>query len=133
MRIAFDLDGMLMPASGSSMLVEEFGLFSRAISCERIRAGTPNLLCELRRRGHSVWIYTTSHRSPARLRTWFASLRARLKGIVNETRHQAAMAGRNILCSKYPAAFGIDLLVDDSEGSRWRVSVSAFRSVHKRE
>jgi phosphoglycolate phosphatase-like HAD superfamily hydrolase len=116
MRIAFDLDGTLVPASGAHMPVEALGLFSQAVSRERIRAGAPALLRALRRRGHRVWIYTTSHRSPARLRLWFASFGVRLEGIVNQPRHLAAMTDRNIACSKYPPAFGIDLLVDDAEG-----------------
>jgi hypothetical protein len=115
-RIAFDLDGTLIPAPGSPMAVERIGLFARAVSRERIRAGTPELLRGLRRRGHAVWLYTTSYRSPARLRLWFASFGVRLSGIVGPQRHRAALTGRDIACSKYPPAFGIDVLVDDAEG-----------------
>jgi hypothetical protein len=116
MKIAFDLDGTLVPGPGSLMRVERLGLLSRAISREQIRAGTPTLLGAARRRGHEVWLYTTSFRSPARLRIWFASFGVRLEGIVNQQRHQTALADRSIECSKYPPAFGIDLLVDDAEG-----------------
>ena len=116
MRIAFDLDGTLVPRPGSVMRVERLGLFSQAISREQIRAGTPTLLSGVRRRGHEVWLYTTSFRSPARLRLWFASFGVRLEGIVNQARHQTVLADRNLACSKYPPAFGIDLLVDDAEG-----------------
>jgi hypothetical protein len=128
MRIAFDLDGTLIPASGSPMQIERLGLFSRAISREPVRAGTPNLLSELRRRGHEVWIYTTSFRRPMRLQIWFASFGVRLDGIVNQARHLEISADRGIPCSKYPPAFGIDLLIDDSvgvemEGRRFGFSV----------
>lgn len=116
MKIAFDLDGTLVPQPGSVMKVERLGLVSQTISREQIRAGTPTLLNELRKRGHDVWLYTTSFRGPARLRMWFASFGVRLEGIVNQARHQTALADRNIGCSKYPPAFGIDLLVDDAEG-----------------
>jgi len=47
---------------------------------------------------------------------WFASFGVRLEGIVNQVRHQTALADLDIDCSKYPPAFGIDLLVDDAEG-----------------
>jgi hypothetical protein len=40
----------------------------------------------------------------------------RLDGIVTHTRHQTHLGGRRNVCSKYPPAFGIDLLVDDAEG-----------------
>ena len=40
-----------------------------------------------------------------------------LGGVVNGRRHQAAVdSGDCPDCSKYPPAFGIDLLVDDCEG-----------------
>lgn len=37
----------------------------------------------------------------------------RLDGVVNALRHAGATDGR---ASKYPPAFGIDLLIDDAEG-----------------
>jgi hypothetical protein len=116
MRIAFDLDGTIVPAPGSPMTIERLGLVARLISREHIREGTPRLLKELRRQGHGIWLYTTSLRSPARLRVWFASFGVRLDGIVNHARHRAVMAETSVACSKYPPAFGIDLLIDDAEG-----------------
>jgi hypothetical protein len=114
MRIAFDLDRTLIPAPGSMMAVERLGVFARAVSRDSIRAGAPRLLGTLRDCGHEVWLYTTSYRSPLRLRLWFAAFGVRLDGIVNQARHEAVVGQRP--CSKYPPAFGIDLLVDDSEG-----------------
>jgi hypothetical protein len=114
MRIAFDLDGMLIPAAGSPMPVEPLGLLARLISSEKIRSGTPRLLAALRGSGHEIWLYTTSYRSPARLRAWFAAFGVRLTGVINQTRHDAVVP--RAPSSKYPPAFGIDLLVDDSEG-----------------
>ena len=114
MRIAFDLDGMLIPAPGSPMAVEQLGPLARLISREQIRAGAPGLLTALRRRGHETWLYTTSYRSPMRLRAWFAAFGVRLDGIVNQVHHQAIVP--RAVSSKYPPAFGIDLLIDDSEG-----------------
>ena len=116
MKIAFDLDGTLIPAPGSAMAVERLGHLSRAISRQRIRRNAPDLLASLRSRGHQVWLYTTSLRSPLHLRLWFASFGVRLDGVVNHALHQAALANGPIRCSKYPPAFGIDLLVDDTEG-----------------
>ena len=128
MRVAFDLDGMLIPAPGSPMAVEPLGLLARLISREQIRAGTPGLLAALRRRGHEIWLYTTSYRSPARLRAWFAAFGVRLDGIVNQARH-GALAPRPV-SSKYPPAFGIDLLVDDSEGVALEGRLHAFTVLH---
>jgi hypothetical protein len=116
MRIAFDLDGTIIPAPGSPMAIERLGPLPRLISPERVRKGAPMLFLELRRQGHEIWLYTTSLRNPARLRLWFASFGVRLDGIVNHARHMTAMAETSIVCSKYPPAFGIELLIDDAEG-----------------
>lgn len=133
MKIAFDLDGTLVPQPGSPMRVERLGLFSQAISREQIRAGAPTLLNGLRRYGHEVWLYTSSFRSPTRLRLWFASFGVGLQGIVNQARHQTVLADRNMSCSKYPPAFGIDLLVDDAEGVALEGERLGFSVLHIRE
>jgi hypothetical protein len=116
MRIAFDLDGLLIPAPGSRMLAERLGLIACAISREPMRAGAPALMRSLRQQGHEVWIYTTSLRSPRRLRFWFACLGVRLHGVVNKEVHDQCICAAGIACSKYPPAFEIGLLIDDSEG-----------------
>jgi hypothetical protein len=116
MRIAFDLDGTLIPLPGSAMAIEPRRLLPWLIWREPIRKGAPALLRELRSEGHEVWIYTTSLRDPARLRLWFAAFGVRLGGIVNSARHAVVTSGQSINCSKYPPAFGIDLLIDDAEG-----------------
>lgn len=121
MRIAFDLDDTIIPAPGSPMAAEPIGRVARLISSEPLRKGAPSLMKLLWREGHEVWLYTTSLRSPFKLRLWFASFGVALDGVVNQATHDAAMAkipDRRFICSKYPPAFGIDLLIDDSEGVR---------------
>lgn len=120
LRIAFDVDETLIPY-GNEFPVEPsvpwriFAPFFR----ESLRVGAAALLKELIAQGCDVWIYTTSARSPSYFRFWFQLLGIRLGGVVNYHRHQAvvlAPASRHPSCSKYPPAFGIDLLVDNSEG-----------------
>ena len=130
MRIAFDLDGTLIPAAGSPMLVERLSSIARCVSREQIRAGTPRLLRQLRGRGHEVWLYTTSFRNPTRMRVWFATFGVRLDGVVNQTRHNACVT---VASSKYPPAFGIDLLVDDAEGVRLEGKRFGFRVLNVNE
>jgi len=125
MRIAFDLDRTLIPAPGSTMAVERLGVLARTVSREPIRAGAPRLLGALRGRGHEIWLYTTSYRSPARLRLWFAAFGVRLDGVVNQARHRAVVGQKS--CSKYPPAFDIDLLVDDAEGVAMEGARHGFR------
>jgi len=116
MRIAFDIDDTLIPRPGSIMRTETLHRLPRLISREPLREGAPELLKSLRREGHHVWLYTTSYRDPLRLHLWFASFGVVLNGIVNQRRHDLALATMPVISSKYPPAFGIDLLVDDSEG-----------------
>jgi hypothetical protein len=107
MRIAFDLDGTLIPAPApapaSPMAIEPQGWLARMICREPLRAGAPRLLRALGRRGHEVWIYTTSLRSEAKLRLWFSALGVRLDGVVTQATHAAASAP--LPASKYPPAF----------------------------
>ena len=130
MRIAFDLDGTLIPGPGSPMLVERLSPIARCVWREPIRAGTPRLLRQLRGSGHEVWLYTTSFRSATRMRVWFAAFGVRLDGVVNQARHNASVT---VASSKYPPAFGIDLLVDDAEGVQIEGRRFGFRVLNVNE
>ena len=71
------------------------------------------LLTELARE-HELWVYTTSYRHPRTVAWWLRAYGVRVRYVVNQDRHERALgrSGR----SKDPAAFGIDLHVDDSWG-----------------
>ncbi len=68
--------------------------------------------------GEEVWIYTTSYRSVVYIRFLFLLHGIQLKGVVNQAIHDRHLKklSRAPRCSKYPPAFGIDLLIDDQEG-----------------
>ena len=84
---------------------------------ESLRQGTVKLLRELSKRGCEIWVYTTSARDAPYLLTWFRLLGIRLGGVVNCHRHEKEVRAAGYPpCSKYPPAFGIDLLIDNSEG-----------------
>lgn len=115
MRISFDVDDTLV--CGPRVPSEQHLLWAlRWRYRERLRLGTRLLLRTLQERGHTLWIYTTSHRSEWYLGTWFRLLGIRLEGIVNQRRHEKEVGRQGP--SKYPPAFRIDLHVDDSEGVR---------------
>ena len=65
-------------------------------------------------RNCSIWIYTTSFRSPRAIRRWLRMYGVRAGGVVNQDRHDRVV-GRSGP-SKYPPAFGVDLHVDDLPG-----------------
>jgi len=73
-------------------------------------------------------------RSPRYIKDLFRWYGVRLGGAINQEIHwewlkQQPPAHR---CSKYPPAFGIDLLIDDSEGVWMEGQKFGFRVVHVR-
>jgi hypothetical protein len=123
-RIAFDLDDTLILYGDEYPTEPSVPHWLRPWFGEPLRAGTRTLLRELQALGCDIWVYTTSGRGPAHLRLWFLLMGVPLGGVVNCDRHEALMrTGRHPKCTKYPPAYNIDLLVDDSdwvarEGSR---------------
>lgn len=129
-RISFDLDDTL--ACHRAEVPAEQGYFPTFIHRwlgEPLRHGTGSLMRELRRRGCSVWIYTTSGRTPFYIRRWLLLHGIRVDGVVNSERHRHGLAAHGFSClpSKFPPAFGIDLHIDDSEGVRMEGEAHGFR------
>ncbi|MGN6150998.1 MAG: HAD family hydrolase [Lysobacteraceae bacterium] len=110
MRIAFDLDGTLIPMFPGQFPARPAPAPWAWPFREPLRSNAPALLRALRADGHDLWIYTSSLRSPARIRGLFLAHGVRLDGVLT------ARDGGSPKASKYPPAFGIDLLVDDVEG-----------------
>lgn len=124
MRIAFDLDGTLVPMFAGQFPAHCAGWTWAWPLREPLRSNAPALMRGLRADGHDLWIYTSSLRSPARIRGLFLAHGVRLDGVVNALRHAGATDGR---ASKYPPAFGIDLLIDDAEGVALEGTRHGFR------
>lgn len=130
MRISFDVDDTLVCLRTEAP--NEPGWVPNLIHGwlgEPLRQGTRSLFQKLRRRGFSIWIYTTSVRSPFQIRLWLILHGIRVDGVINEERHRTQLAGRRFarVPSKYPPAFGIDLHVDDSEGVKMEGEQHRFR------
>ena len=83
---------------------------------EQIRKGAVELFKELKKLNHTVGIYTTSFRSCVRIKLLFLLNGFLLDFIINQRRHLRKLDSGSIQCSKYQAAFNIDLHVDDSCG-----------------
>ena len=132
MRISFDIDDTLACLPEHSD-VEDSKLpeFVHRWLGEPLRVGTRSLIRDLRRQGCSVWIYTSSGRTPAYIRRWLMLYGIRVDGVVNSDRHAHALAQRGMLNtpSKLPSAFDIDLHVDDSDGVRAEGVDHGFRVV----
>jgi hypothetical protein len=132
MHIAFDLDDTLIPCEFRFPL-EPAPWLARGLALEPLRQGSVALLRQLRAQGHRLWVYTTSLRSPWNIRLTFLAHGILLAGVVNQDRHVRTLrAGRPgpWECSKYPPAFGIDLIVDNSEGVKEEGRRFGFRVLH---
>jgi hypothetical protein len=132
MRISFDVDETLV-CRKTIVPTEDGGLHAAVHRWfgEPLRRGTRALVEQLRRRGCSIWIYTSSERTPFHIRLWLLLHGIRIDGVVNGERHRSELSSRRFarLPSKYPPAFGIDLHVDDSEGVRMEGETHGFRVV----
>ena len=125
MRLAFDLDNTLIRCSHDFPLEQpQRYLLARVLGNEGLRLGTKALAEHCRQRGWEVWVYTTSYRSAWRIRRLFWLHGIRLDGVVNQPRHDREARAR---CTKHPPSFGIDLLLDDSEGVRLEEKRHDFR------
>ncbi|MBF9142116.1 hypothetical protein [Hymenobacter properus] len=125
MRLAFDLDNTLIRCSHDFPLEKPQRRFwAKLLRPESLRHGIKELTDYCRQRGWEVWVYTTSYRSAWRIRRIFWLHGIRLDGVVNQPRHDREARAR---CTKHPPSFGIDLLIDDSEGVRLEGERHGFR------
>ncbi len=117
MIISFDLDDLLIPGV-KTFSTERRNLFQKLLGIEAIRLGTVALFRRLQREGHHIYIYTTSFRSPMRIRLMFLSYQISVKKIINQRLHNEVLREQRNRTSKYPPAFNIDIHIDDSLGVR---------------
>jgi hypothetical protein len=116
MRVAFDLDNTLIRgAFDFPLALPRYQFLARLLGHEALRAGTVELAEYCSQQGWEVWVYTTSYRSAGYIRRLFWLYGIQLAGVVNQARHNRDVTVRS---TKYPPQFGIDLLLDDSEGVR---------------
>lgn len=132
MRISFDLDETIICYGDSVPLEPRLPWYWRLlVHDEPLRQGTCQLVRQLQSRGWEVWIYTTSHRRPDAVRRWLRCHGIQVAGVINQDLHEAQL-GRTPLDripTKNPAAFGIALHVDDSEGVHMEGSVYGFQVI----
>lgn len=128
MRIAFDLDNTLIQ---NEYLFDvenpKYFLFAKILSFEKLRKGTKELFDYCQNQGWETWIYTTSYRNTFYIRKMFWLYGISLHGVVNQEVHNQKVKVRS---SKYPPTFGIDVLIDDSEGVKIESEKLNFTVLH---
>ncbi len=98
--------------------------FLKLLGFEALREHTIELMQGLQQQ-NEIWIYTSSMRDLFYLRLLFRWQGIFLGGVVNLTVHEQHVKMR---CTKYPPAFGIDLLIDDARGvNSYQLSVISYQ------
>jgi hypothetical protein len=131
-RISFDIDDTLAcQLHHSAVEQSRLPAFVHRWLGEPLRIGTRDLTRALRRQGCSIWVYTSSGRTPSYIRRWLLLHGIHVDGVVNSVRHKHALTARGLSNSpsKLPPAFDIDLHVDDSEGVQIEGFDHGFRVV----
>jgi hypothetical protein len=114
-RISFDLDDTLICYGGVPCEPRLPWLLRLLVRDEPLRRGASRLARELGNRGHELWVYTTSYRSPRAVRWWLRAHGIPVVRVVNGAEH-AKCFGHGSSPTKRPHAFGVDLHVDNSHG-----------------
>ena len=98
---------------------------------EKLRKGTVELMRYFQQQGEEIWVYTTSYRNTFYIRSLFWLHGIVVSGVVNQAVHNQRIKNRTDWprCSKYPPAFGIDLLIDDQEGVKIEAERHGFRMI----
>ncbi len=115
MIVSFDLDETLFVNPEKVPAEKPLKFPFSKIYRDRLRKGTPELLQWINGNDIELWIYTTSYRSPRYISGIFRHYGIRIDNIINGKRHAEEVQGskKEIMPSKYPAKYHIDLHVDD--------------------
>jgi hypothetical protein len=113
--ISFDLDDTLIPGT-KRFATEQQNLLHKIFRLETLRIGTVELIKTLQAKGHKIYIYTTSFRSPTKIWWTFFLYGIKLDKITNQKIHEKILMEKASEHSKYPPIFNIDVHVDDSKG-----------------
>lgn len=121
MKISFDLDDTLICYHEGALHEPRLPWYWRLLAGhEPLRQGAVKLMRALEARGWEIWVYTTSYRDPWSVWCWLRCHGISVARVINQAVHDDCL-GRHSGArppSKNPAAFGIALHVDDSDGVR---------------
>ena len=115
MIVSFDLDETLFVNHEKVPTEYKLNFPLDRIYKDRLRKGTAELLQWINHNNIQLWIYTTSFRSERYIKSIFRHYGIKIDNIINGKRHAQEVQKNNteILPSKYPSKYHIDLHVDD--------------------
>ena len=115
MKVSFDLDDTLFVSPENFKTEAELKFPWNKFYKERLRFRTIELMRWIREQGIELWVYTTSFRTEGYIRGLFRCYGIKLDEVVNGERHTREVQAdkREVMPSKYPAKYRIDLHIDD--------------------
>lgn len=115
MKISFDLDDTLILTDEGVIYEKPVRNIKALFYKEKLRNKIINLCIELEKLGYEICVYTTSERSVRYIRGLFKIYGINLLNIINQRIHTEIVQGtrKEIMPSKVPSKFGIDLHIDD--------------------
>lgn len=115
MIVSFDLDETLFVNPEKVPAENKLCFPLDRIYRDRLRKGTPELLQWINKNNIQLWIYTTSFRPERYIKGIFRHYGIKIDNIINGKRHAKEVQGNKteIMPSKYPSKYHIDLHVDD--------------------
>lgn len=115
MKISFDLDDTLILTDKDAVYEKPVKLFKAFFFKEKLREGIRELCKELKDLGYEICVYTTSERSIRYIKSLFDVYGIKLHSVINLQVHMGVVQGnrKEIMPSKVPSRFGIDLHIDD--------------------
>ena len=115
MTVSFDLDETLFVNPEKVPAENKLKFPLDRMYRDRLRAGTVELLKWINQNNIQLWIYTTSFRSERYIRNIFRHYGIKIDNIINGKRHAKEVQSnkKEIMPSKYPAKYHIDLHIDD--------------------
>lgn len=128
MTISFDLDDTLIAGNLKFDTISSNWL-RHLLKIEKLRTGTPELFCNLRKQKHSICIYTTSYRSKCKIRLLFLLHGLKIDKIINQQAHNKTLKSNANRYSKHPPSFNIDWHVDDSQGVAMEGEKHHFKTI----
>lgn len=115
MKISFDLDDTLILTDKNAVYEAPKKRIRAFFYKEKLRKGIRSLCEELEAIGFDICVYTTSERSISYIKNLFGVYGIKLSKIINQKVHKEFVQGarKEVMPSKVPSKFGIDLHVDD--------------------
>ncbi|NLW46247.1 MAG: HAD family hydrolase [Firmicutes bacterium] len=115
MKISFDLDDTLILTNEGALHEQPIKRLYSVFYKERLRKGIINLCKELSGLGFDICVYTTSERSFIYIKGLFKMYGINLHTVINQKTHMSVVQGnrKEIMPSKVPSKFGINLHIDD--------------------